>query len=84
MNDNTRSMAEHTRDASRWSPDQALEDAFEEIRSGRRQANKVLVLFLDDSDGRYDVGFTQAGLSMSQAIALMEVAKPLFLDEMGY
>ena len=45
---------------------------------------KAIVLFLDDAQGKYDVGFCPAGLSLSQAVSLVEAAKAVFLREMGY
>ena len=41
----------------------------------RPTPTKALVLFLNDTDGQYDVGFRQAGLTMSQALALTQVSQ---------
>lgn len=78
------SMAEHTGDACMWSPKQMLEDAVADCDGDRERYRKAVVLWLDDSDGRFDVGYTQAGMNCSQMIALVEVAKTMFLEDMGY
>jgi len=44
-------------------------------------SNKMLIICLDDTEV-YDYGFINAGLSMSQALSLLECAKMLVLDEM--
>ena len=77
-------LSHYLRDGSRWTVDQMLADTLSDVREHRKAPTKALVLFLDDSDDKYDVGFVQAGLSMSQAIALIDVAKSVILKEMGY
>jgi hypothetical protein len=66
-----------------WSVEQMLEDALSEVKERRSTPTKALVLFLDDRDG-YNAGFRNCGFSMSQGIALLEVAKAMFLREMDY
>ncbi len=58
-----------------WTVEEMLEDALEEIKSGNRKANKAMVLFLDDKSGKYNTGFSQSGMSVSQCVALLETAK---------
>ena len=78
-------MAEFTGNAEMWSVEQMLADSLSESQQGDRQRyGKAVVLWLDDSDGRFDVGYTQAQMSCSQMIALVEAAKAMFLEEMGY
>ena len=77
-------LSHHTHDGSRWTVEQMLADALSDVREHRRTPTKALVLLLDEAEGRYDVGFNQSGLSMSQCLALVEVAKTLLLREMGY
>ena len=61
-----------------------LTDALAEVTEQRTTPTKALFLFLDDTDGLYDVGFRQAGLTMSQALALTQVAQSVLLRGMGY
>ena len=83
--DNKVSYLSHkTAGGSRWSVEQMLADALAEVAEQRTTLTKALVLFLDDIDGRYDVGFRQTGLTMSQALALTHVAQFVLLREMGY
>ena len=65
------------------SPGDCLADAKSELESGKRIANKVLILTLNDVDGGYDVGHYASDLSCAEMIALMEVAKARFLSYMG-
>ena len=71
-------------DGSRWTVEQMLTEALAEVAEQRTTPTKALVLFLDDTDGQYDVGFRQSGLTMSQALALAHVAQSVLLREMGY
>ena len=68
------------------SPEQALKYALEAVSEEGENAGckKVLIVMLDDNDKNYDVWPIMAGMSESQSIALMEVAKSIFLDGMGY
>ena len=61
-----------------------LADALSCVREHRRTPSKALVLYLDTEGDAYDVGFSQSGLSMSQALALLDVARSVILREMGY
>lgn len=70
--------------STHWSVEQMLSDALREITSGERMATKAIVLFLDDSNESYKVGYHNAGLSASQIISLLEVGKAVMLEEMGY
>jgi len=85
--DNIISMSKKTGDAGMSSPREVLEDALIEVEkkeSGAfKNCNKLLVLALDDND-QYLVTFMQAGMKMSQCLTLCEVAKTVFLTEMGY
>ncbi len=82
-------LADKARDATMWTPRDALADglkAIDEKEPNRviSRATKLLVIALDDTDGMYDVGFIQAGMSATQMIALLEILKlQLYHDEMG-
>lgn len=79
-------LSDVTGDACFSSPQQTLEEALECLgkKGAFENGNKLLVLALDDTDGSYKVGFIQAGMKMSECIALCEIAKILFLEEMEY
>jgi len=86
MTDNVIKLAEATGDAKMWSPEQMLEYSLHEVQpgGGREEVNKALVLFLTNTDGAYDVNYTQAGMSCSEMLALLDVAKAVLLKDMGY
>jgi len=61
-----------------------LHEAASAIQGSKVNACKGLVLLLDDSDGTFTVKFFNAGMRMSECVALTECAKMRFLNEMGY
>lgn len=86
-NDNIINMANATGDGTLQSPKHALEDALKSIgeHGAFKSGKKLLILALDEGDGdEYSISFIQAGMRMSQCVALCEAAKTVFLDEMGY
>ncbi len=83
MND-TISFAEKTNSGTAWTPEQMLLDSLRRVQSGGdcHKVKKAMVIFLDDNDGAYNTGFQQAGMRMSECVALCEVAKIKYLREM--
>lgn len=78
-------ISDHSGDGGMQSPVMCLEAAVKDFDGGVLQDyKKVLILALNDNDGEYSVKFMQAGMKMSQCMALSEVAKTIFLTEMGY
>jgi len=77
-----------TRDNRLWTPVECLRDCISDIEAGRTPCEKLLVLRLKttDVDGRdcFDVGYNAAGVKGSEILALLECAKQMILDEMGY
>ena len=66
-------------------PIDSLEEAIEDFKNGELKGyNKILIIPLKASNEIYDVTFIQAGMTMSECIALIEIAKTTFLKEMGY
>lgn len=63
-----------------------LHEAMSAIEEDRVDAEKCLLLFLEEGDDgdQFTVRFFNAGLSMSQSIALVECAKARFLAYMNY
>ena len=78
-------MSKASNDGTLQSPEQALNDALSDVgkRGAFREGKKILIIALDDSN-QYSISFVQAGMKMSECLALCEVAKTLFLEEMGY
>ena len=73
-----------------YSPKQALEEALADLGNTESEESsaftsptKMLILALDDSDENYTIGYIQAGMKMTECIALVEVAKQRFLQNMG-
>ena len=64
-----------------------LEEALSAIRAGKIKPTKALVLMLtEEADGEpcYRTNWYNAGMKMSECIALAEVQKINFLEEMEY
>ena len=80
------SLARKTNDGTMHSPLAALENATDDFKNDEelKGYKKLLILALNDSDDNYDVTFFQAGMTTSQCIALCEVAKVIFLQNMGH
>ena len=80
------SMAEKTNNSSMQTPEQALNQCLKFIgkEGAFKNGKKLLVLALDDTDGNYSVSFVQSGMKMSECVALCNVAKAFFMNEMGY
>jgi len=82
--ENVTSLGSVSGNGCHTSPMQALENAINDIKEGYITPNKILILSLDTSLEGYSTSFHQAGMRMSECIALCEVAKVRFLQEMEY
>lgn len=85
--DNVINMANAGRNAMLQSSRQALEEAIIDIDNKRgafAEGKKVLIIALDDSTGEYCISWIQAGMKMSECMALCDIAKGCFKGEMGY
>ncbi len=80
------SMAEKTNSATYQSPEQALNDALNDLgkRGAFKDGKKLLILALDDTSDNFQINWIQAGMKMSECMAVCEAAKTLFLSEMNY
>jgi hypothetical protein len=74
-------LALEKKDATMWSPKDALENALEQYENG--DYNKVIIIRVNDKDGAYDVGFTQAAMKCSEMISACEIIKQKAIENMG-
>lgn len=67
-----------------WTPEDALEDALNDIRNGDEPCDTILVVRLSrNEDGSWHrVGYQMANLSITEAVALAEYLKARLLDVM--
>lgn len=81
-----KSMSEYANDGRLRSPEDCLKECLKYIgeRGAFKSGKKLLVICVDDTENNYSVSWAQAGMKMSQCISACEVAKTLFLSEMGY
>lgn len=77
------SMVSKSPNAKLWSVSDAILDAHKRIEEGELSPNKVLVIMLTESDGQYKTSYSQAQMSCSEMILLLEIQKQLFLKDMG-
>lgn len=61
-----------------------LHEATSDVTAGDRKCQKALLLTLDEDDDRYDVAWYNAGMKGSEIIALLECAKRLIQEKMGF
>ena len=81
------SLAEFHNNGKLDTPKRLLEDALKRVDQEDNiigRSKKLLILAIDEDEGDYDVGFMQAGMKMSECIALMRVAEQIFLEQMNY
>lgn len=78
------SLARKTGIARFWTPTDMMNKEIVNLESGERNANKAIIVFLDDADGNYDIGFGNAGMENSEILAVLEVAKTMILKDMEY
>lgn len=71
-------------DNSLLSPLECVEDAAQEIRSGARTCDKVIVVTVDTSSDRFAVGFYAAQIRASEMVAALEALKTRILTQMGF
>lgn len=88
MSDNITSLnaerAHRQHDNNLITPVETLRDAMQEIESGERKADSVLVLTLDRGEGdEFNTGWYASRLKSSEMIAVMEAIKAQILQEMG-
>lgn len=88
MSDNTISLAERFNDARLITPEQTLQNALGDIgKDGAlKNGKKILILAVDQGPDKdqYDLSWYQAGMCMSECIALLRVAENRFLREMRF
>lgn len=63
-------------------PEQMLRGVLQELESGQIPAKRMMVIFLDDSDDKYDVGYRATNISSSQIVALLSVIRQWALDDL--
>jgi len=78
-------LSDYTNSSMSWDVEGMLRHSIKQIQEGKREANKAIVVFLNDDDGAWDIGFTQAQLSHSEIISILETLKHyLCLEMVGY
>ena len=70
---NVTSIAKHSQDGRKWSLKDMLEDALEE--TDNKMTKKALLIYLDDTDDSFSVGFSQCGMTTMEILMLCELAK---------
>jgi hypothetical protein len=67
--------ADRENDNTLLSPIEAIEDAAMDLRTGKIECDKALVLMLDAKDGQYNLRFTSSNLRVSEMVSLLEAMK---------
>ena len=87
MSNNVVSLGKHAEDAKMITPSQCLQDCLDNDigkRDAFIKAKKLIVIALDDTEDDYWINFTQAGMTYSEIVALLETMKSYITKEMGF
>lgn len=78
-------LCDHTANAKTKSIKDCLNDDLECDEGAFENGTKCVVLALDDTTGGYNISWFQAGMKMSELVALLDMAKTLIKkEEMGF
>lgn len=79
-------LTKHSNNGLHFMPEDTLKDALKCIgeKGALKNGKKLIFIALDDTEGNYDTNWFQCGMKISECVALCEVAKSRFLEEMGY
>ena len=79
---NIKKMVDYTNDAAYVSTEQLIKTCAEEDGELMRTHRKALVIFLDNEGDDYSFHFRNAGLRLSEIVALLEVVKAAMIKEL--
>lgn len=68
-------LADHNEEGHSWDVADMLSHSLQGILDGEHTERKALILWLDDSGGDYQVGFSQSGMTLHECILLCEFGK---------
>lgn len=79
-------IGEIKKDGMLYTPEQTLQSAIDDIGKfgALEKGKKLIIVCVDETEDCYRVTWYQCGMKMSQCLALCEVAKSKFLEEMDY
>jgi len=81
MTDKIISLANRADNGIFTTPEQELEAELEDIRSGKRSANKLAVIFLDDTKEPHTIGWNMAKMNYCEFVYLVEAIKAAMFRE---
>ena len=71
-------------DNRQWTPVECLQDAINDIVTGKSPADKLLILRIDTREEKFNVGYHACNVKASEILAACECIKAQVLQEMGY
>jgi len=83
MSDKIINLGIEANNGKMMSPIDQLKEAIADIEAGHIDPDQILILSVNTKD-QFSVNFHQAGMKMSECLALCEVAKTIFLTQMDY
>ena len=81
--DNVVDLGRRPLDSREASPEHILRTALEDVRQGVREEEKMLILFLDDTPGKFAIRYYQSGMRKDECASLCNTGNALFLKELG-
>jgi len=79
-------IADKTQSSLSQSPEQIFQEAIDLLgdKAAFKNGKKALVLMLDDTKENFSISYLNSGMKGSEVIALLDCAKSLFKEDMGY
>ena len=80
-------LAQKLQDGTLQTPEMCLQECLDTDigkRGAFENAKKIIIIALDDTNDEYSVSWCQAGMKMSEMLALIEITKACFKRDMGY
>jgi hypothetical protein len=79
------SIAKFAESSENTTPEMALIDALDDLRSGAKAFSRVLVIrYEEDAEGHFGMGFyCSSGMRLSDHLSLIEMHKSTILRDMG-
>lgn len=81
------SLTRETNDATFNTPKMCINECLKNDigkQGAYKEGKKLFMVCLDDNDDKYDISWNQAGMSMSEILALLDITKTFIKQEMGF
>ncbi len=87
MEDNVINITNKINDATFHTPEMCVKECLKNDigkRGAFKEGKKLFIVCLDDNDEKYNISWNQAGMSMSEILALLDITRTFIKKEMGF